>query len=204
MKIVSFSSSCPECDKTFNCPANLASHRRWHKPQVLAVTNPSVASVPSMKTKRPQCSSPSESRSTNTSSSTISDTVHDYPSSVSSSTVMSMPKRDLSFVDGTLGRVADRVFGSVPRESAPRILPLSYQAFPASFMKQPMLFSQHRPLPLSVSSSFDLRRLQSSCIFCQQQFSELGHLLQHIRKTHATTSVTKPQNCTLTLDKIVL
>ena len=24
---------CPECDKVFNCPANLASHRRWHKPQ---------------------------------------------------------------------------------------------------------------------------------------------------------------------------
>ena len=25
---------CPECDKAFNCPANLASHRRWHKPRV--------------------------------------------------------------------------------------------------------------------------------------------------------------------------
>lgn len=24
---------CPECDKVFNCPANLASHRRWHKPK---------------------------------------------------------------------------------------------------------------------------------------------------------------------------
>ena len=24
---------CPECDKVFNCPANLASHRRWHKPR---------------------------------------------------------------------------------------------------------------------------------------------------------------------------
>jgi uncharacterized C2H2 Zn-finger protein len=24
---------CPECDKRFNCPANLASHRRWHKPR---------------------------------------------------------------------------------------------------------------------------------------------------------------------------
>jgi uncharacterized C2H2 Zn-finger protein len=26
---------CPECEKVFNCPANLASHRRWHKPKVL-------------------------------------------------------------------------------------------------------------------------------------------------------------------------
>lgn len=24
---------CPECGKKFNCPANLASHRRWHKPR---------------------------------------------------------------------------------------------------------------------------------------------------------------------------
>uniref|UniRef100_A0A914EI82 C2H2-type domain-containing protein n=1 Tax=Acrobeloides nanus TaxID=290746 RepID=A0A914EI82_9BILA len=24
---------CPDCDKTFSCPANLASHRRWHKPK---------------------------------------------------------------------------------------------------------------------------------------------------------------------------
>jgi len=32
---------CPECDKVFNCPANLASHRRWHKPKPIANgTNP--------------------------------------------------------------------------------------------------------------------------------------------------------------------
>ncbi|WKY13285.1 hypothetical protein Q1695_004249 [Nippostrongylus brasiliensis] len=24
---------CPECDKIFSCPANLASHRRWHRPK---------------------------------------------------------------------------------------------------------------------------------------------------------------------------
>lgn len=27
---------CPECDKVFSCPANLASHRRWHKPRGVA------------------------------------------------------------------------------------------------------------------------------------------------------------------------
>lgn len=32
---------CPECDKVFNCPANLASHRRWHKPKP---TTPSSSS----------------------------------------------------------------------------------------------------------------------------------------------------------------
>ena len=30
---------CPECDKVFNCPANLASHRRWHKPRVSSNNN---------------------------------------------------------------------------------------------------------------------------------------------------------------------
>jgi uncharacterized C2H2 Zn-finger protein len=30
---------CPECEKRFNCPANLASHRRWHKPRSETTNN---------------------------------------------------------------------------------------------------------------------------------------------------------------------
>lgn len=33
---------CPECDKVFNCPANLASHRRWHKPRPQGVSKTST------------------------------------------------------------------------------------------------------------------------------------------------------------------
>ncbi|KAK2184360.1 hypothetical protein NP493_269g01004 [Ridgeia piscesae] len=34
---------CPECDKAFNCPANLASHRRWHKPRANSTTATATA-----------------------------------------------------------------------------------------------------------------------------------------------------------------
>ena len=32
--IIFFKKRCSECDKIFNCPANLASHKRWHKPKI--------------------------------------------------------------------------------------------------------------------------------------------------------------------------
>ncbi|CAD5232012.1 unnamed protein product [Bursaphelenchus xylophilus] len=39
---------CPECDKVFSCPANLASHRRWHRPK----TNVDSQSTTSESSKR--------------------------------------------------------------------------------------------------------------------------------------------------------
>ncbi|XP_032677337.1 zinc finger protein 853-like [Odontomachus brunneus] len=52
---------CPECDKRFSCPANLASHRRWHKPRLPNNDGNSSSSAANS-------SSPSSSSSSSTSS----------------------------------------------------------------------------------------------------------------------------------------
>jgi hypothetical protein len=159
---------------------------------------PTASSTPkSVINKHQRCSSRSDSRSTNTSSSTISDTVHEYPNvSVTTSSNIDVPKKDSFMISAIQQKASDHVLRAMFNGSSQRMLP-------SSFMKQPLIFPPHRSLPISIPSSFDFRRLQSSCIFCHEQFSELNHLLQHIRKTHAVTSSTNTKNNTLTLDKIV-
>ena len=204
-KFLNISFSCPECDKTFNCPANLASHRRWHKPQTLLSCNESIPSPPAVPkptiNKHQRCSSSSDSHSTKTSSSTISEIAHES-STLSSSSSTDARKKDFSTSHGTQKKAPDHGLRATYNRNSQRMLPAPFQPFSTSYMKQSLIFPHHRSLTTSIPSSFDFRRLQSSCIFCHEQFSELNYLLQHIRKNHAVPANTNTKHTTLTLDKI--
>ncbi|XP_010741133.2 insulinoma-associated protein 1a [Larimichthys crocea] len=163
-RIVRVEYRCPECDKVFSCPANLASHRRWHKPKPQsAAQNPE-----SDKTGKP---APEEAKDTSD---------RDTPSPGPSESGSEEGLYDCVHCGKKFKRQAYLRKHLASQHGSPKPAPEEEEDAPAC---------EQSAAPLNLSASTSSTSSTSSCHLCPvcgENFSNRGSQERHIRLLHSS------------------
>ncbi|KAL4656306.1 insulinoma-associated protein 2 [Arapaima gigas] len=160
-RIVRVEYRCPECDKVFSCPANLASHRRWHKPRPASHEEPPGAKKPEPEKRAPE--------GKENSTATGGDQHH-----AAAESDIRAPQRP---------RAADGAHSSDPRRSEPAIAAsYGHVAFPCHLCGARFPSAETR-------DKHELWHAQIlACKHCSSTFFSSPGLARHMNKAHPTES----------------